>query len=512
MKFHRRDFFRLAPSAAFLLSLSPARLQARENIRLSVRGNRATDLEGQWKLSDIEGEIPKDLRGSFYKIGPGTKDLFGTKLKHYFDGDGYVSRYAFTDDGVELTTRFIQTPQRMEEQSTGKMLYDEFGTAAPKANRQGRKNQPNISLFPWKNDLLALSEGGHPAALDPETLEFRRLSNFNGTLPKNVSFSAHPKVDPRTGEAFGFGIEQGISKALKVYKLDQASGTCEELYSLGQKHVFMIHDMTLTDSHIIFLIPPVYFKITDIIFAQGSLAEAIKFDPKIGSRLVVLDRKGKEKPCEIKLPPGLVFHHGNAMVSGYELKLQTFLSQDDSIMRFISDWDGPLRNRVNFPQLHEMTFNLKSKKLLKDEVLLSEHDFPVFNPRFTGQENRYLYMTGMGPETDPFGLHRVTKFDLKTRISLTHTVPEGQLCGEPFFVERPHAQAEDDGWIAFTGHDESRDEAFLEIRDARDLSFVARAWAGIYIPLGFHGTFLAHDHFAPARGQFASKSTVISKT
>lgn len=491
MQIDRRDFLKITPAAALLFSFTPVRVIAQENTRLSVRGNRATDIEGQWKLTDIEGEIPKELRGSFYKIGPATKEIFGTKLKHYFDGDGYVSRFAISDEGVELTARFIQTPQRFEEQSSGKMLYDEFGTAAPKGNRKGRKNQPNISLFPWGEDLLALSEGGHPAALDPETLEFRTLTDFNGTLPANVSFSAHPKVDPKTGEAFGFGIEQGITKALKVYKLDNKTGKCEELYSLWQNHVFMIHDMTMTDDHLIFLIPPVYFKITNIIFAQGSLAEAVKYDPKIGTKLLVLDRKGKAKPIEIKLPPSLVFHHGNAVVQGDQLKLQTFLSKDESIMKFIADWEGQLRGAISYPEVHEMVFDLKTKKILRDEAIFSEHDFPIFNPRFTGQEHRYLYMTGMGPAADPFGLHRITKFDLKERAALTITVPEGQLCGEPFFVERPNPQAEDDGWVAFTGHDDRRDEAFLEIRNAKDLSFVARIWAGIYLPLGFHGTFLS---------------------
>ncbi len=488
--FGRRDFLKLTPAAALLLCFSPSQLIAGERTRLSVRGNRATDIEGQWKLTDIEGEIPKDLRGSFYKIGPATKEIFGTKLKHYFDGDGYVSRFAITDEGIELTARFIQTPQRMEEQSSGKMLYDEFGTAAPKRNREGRKNQPNISLFPWGEDLLALSEGGHPAALDPGTLEFRKLTDFNGTLPKNVSFSAHPKVDLKTGEAFGFGIEQGMSKALKVFKLDRETGKCHELYSLSQKHVYMIHDMTMTDDHLIFIIPPVFFKITNIILALGSLAESVKYDPKIGTTLLVLDRKGKAKPIEIKLPPSLVFHHGNAVASGDQLKLQTFLSKDESIMNFISDWEGPVRGEISYPEVHEMVFDLKTKKLLKDETIFSQHDFPVFNQRFTGQDHRYLYMTGMGPAADPFGLHRITKYDLKTRTPLTITVSQGELCGEPFFVEKPNAQFEDDGWLAFTGYDDARDEGFLEIRDAKDLSFVARVWAGIYLPLGFHGTFI----------------------
>jgi all-trans-8'-apo-beta-carotenal 15,15'-oxygenase len=32
--------------------------------------------------ADIEGEIPKDLYGTFFRNGPGLNEIYGTKLKH----------------------------------------------------------------------------------------------------------------------------------------------------------------------------------------------------------------------------------------------------------------------------------------------------------------------------------------------------------------------------------------------------------------------------------------------
>ncbi len=497
MKLQRRDFFRLSSLLPALMTIKSGKLWAKKNqeevihTRLSQRANKTIDLEGSWELSDIEGKLPDALTGSFYKIGPGTKEIFGQKLKHYFDGDGYVAKISITDGKAELVSRFIQTPQRMKEQSSGQMLFDEFGTAAPKATREGRKNQPNISIFPWGSDILALSEGGHPAVIDPLTLEFKELTNFKGSLPKNVSFSAHPKIDPKTGDAFAFGIQQGISRALKVYRMNAIDGKCEELYSLNQNHVFMIHDMAMTEDHLVFLIPPVYFKITDIIFAKGSLADALEFDPKLGSKLLVLDKKGIKKPIEMKLPSCLTFHHANAVLNGDVLTLHTFTSSDTTILDVISDWNGPVRAGMTYPDLREMKIDLKNKKLLQDKVLCTEHDFPVFNEKRTGSPYQYLYMTGMGPEHDPFALNRITKMDLLNNKVQSLGMPDQRVCGEAFFIERKNAQTEDDGWLAFMGYDGNRDESFLEIRDARTLGFEARVWTGIYLPLGFHGKFIS---------------------
>ena len=101
----------------------------------------------------------------------------------------------------QAQSRFIATPERVQETAAGKMLYNEFGTAAPSKDGPGPggKNQPSINVISWDGRLLGLSEGGHPSAVDPDTLAFQGHWDFHGTLPKDVSFTAHPKFDPVTG-------------------------------------------------------------------------------------------------------------------------------------------------------------------------------------------------------------------------------------------------------------------------------------------------------------------------
>ena len=58
-------------------------------------------------------------------------------------------------------------------------------------------NVSNTSHLMQGIRLLSLWEGGPPFSLDPATLETRAIETFGG---KVKAFSAHPKVDPRTGE------------------------------------------------------------------------------------------------------------------------------------------------------------------------------------------------------------------------------------------------------------------------------------------------------------------------
>lgn len=142
---------------------------------LSHLAFQTASAEGAWALTDVEGKIPKNLRGTLYRIAPGQKENHGIPLHHFFDGDAFVSGFTFQEGRVHLQARLVDTPQRLEERMAGRMLYPEFGTLPPPPPlgwkpEPGGKSQPSINVILWDNRLLGLSEGGHPAAIDPEDL------------------------------------------------------------------------------------------------------------------------------------------------------------------------------------------------------------------------------------------------------------------------------------------------------------------------------------------------------
>ena len=63
--------------------------------------------------------------------------------------------------------------------------------------------------------------------------------------------------------------------------------------------------------------------------------------------------------------------------------------------------------------------------------------------------------------------------------------------GEPVFVPRPGAEAEDDGVVLSVVLDVAAGRSFLLVLDAASFTEIARAEAPHHIPFGFHGQFFS---------------------
>ena len=488
---NRRQALKYTVATTAILGLDPWSIVRAENNPshlLSRNAYKNVEHEGIWDLKNIEGNLP-NLNGELLRVGPGVKISFGSEMRHFFDGDAYLNQIMFQNNKITLKAEFIKTPQRVEEQNQGKMIYDEFGTEAPK-NTYKRKNQPNINLIKWNENYYALSEGGAPSLLDRNNLSFDKFEYFDEKLKKNIGLSAHPKVDPKTGDLYTFGIEQGMSKAIVIYKIDKKTGNLVQLYRLKQKRIFMIHDMMITENNIILLVPPTYFKIMNIIFDKGSLADSIEYDPSLGILMIVLDKTGLKKPIVKKLPSGLVFHNGNAYEENGNIYFDSFIAKDHSLLSLIANWknDKKLKNSISTPELNSYEFNLSTRSLIKKRTSLSHHDFPIINEAFKTKKNRYLYAAKLGPENDLMAMSGTSKYDKENDTLLTYETNKNELFGEPIYVQGKNF-TEDDGYLLVPGFNNDRDESFLEILNANDMSFQARIWYDRYLPLGFHGNF-----------------------
>ncbi|KAF4661202.1 hypothetical protein FOL47_006784 [Perkinsus chesapeaki] len=67
------------------------------------RNAKGTQLD-MW-IEKVVGEIPKDLRGTFIRNGPGVHEVYGEELKHPIDGDGLVVALAFVNGKAHLRSR-----------------------------------------------------------------------------------------------------------------------------------------------------------------------------------------------------------------------------------------------------------------------------------------------------------------------------------------------------------------------------------------------------------------------
>jgi all-trans-8'-apo-beta-carotenal 15,15'-oxygenase len=185
-------------------------------------GFRTLTEEYDYRIDDIEGEVPPGLRGTLYRNGSGRNDLGGEWFPHWFDGDGMISAIRFDDRGIHYCNRYVATENYRDETRAGHIVNRGFGKQRQGGMLGNAFRQPanvsNTSIVMQGDRLLSLWEGGPPFAVDPVTLDTRGLETFGGTVK---AFSAHPKIDPQTGELFNFGIDYGARTTLTPYRIDK---------------------------------------------------------------------------------------------------------------------------------------------------------------------------------------------------------------------------------------------------------------------------------------------------
>ena len=208
-------------------------------------GFRTLAEEHDYRIDEIDGQVPTGLRGTLYRNGSGRNDLGGQWFPHWFDGDGMISAIRFDDRGIHYRNRYVATENYRDETRAGHIVNRGFGKMRPGGVLANALRQPanvsNTSVVVRDGRLLSLWEGGPPFALDPVTLDTRGIETFGGTVK---AFSAHPKVDPATGELFNFGIDYGASTTLTPYRLDKAGLT--RLPAVKLPYPVMNHDFVLT--------------------------------------------------------------------------------------------------------------------------------------------------------------------------------------------------------------------------------------------------------------------------
>jgi len=122
-------------------------------------------------------------------------------------------------------------------------------------------------------------------------------------------------------------------------------------------------------------------------------------------------------------------------------------------------------------------------------------EYPVFNPKFRGKRNCFLYLTEFFHNSSTFGSMAVVKFDTceRRRKAVWHT--RAQYPSEPHFVGNPKGIAEDDGVILTPIMDgaHSQHHAHFAVLSAKDLSLLATMPLGETMPHTVHGWFKFRD-------------------
>ncbi len=447
---------------------------------------------GPWRLEgdapDLEviGEIPRDLNGTFYRNGP--NPAFEPKGRyHWFDGDGMIHAIRIEDGRASYRNRWVQSTGLVEERQAGHALYPGLLSMSP-TEAPTFKVTANTNIVQHAGKLLALVESSFPTELVPCTLETVGLYDFGGKLMS--AMTAHPKMDPETGEMLFFGYSP-FPPYLTYHVADQ-SGALVRSEVIDVAWPSMMHDFAITKDYVIFMLCPVVFSFEEIA-KRGS---AFSWQPERGTRLGVMPRNGGNADVKwFDTDPCYVFHPMNAYAENGTIVLDVARYEQLLFMDQKSARDPGWRDR-NVARLHRWTIDLAKGSVRSQALDDGDGEFPRVDERRLGRRHRFGYMALTGPEGNESATPEWTsirKFDLDRGSSETRHFGPRNGVGEPLFVPRHDAADEDDGYILVLNYNQARNASAFFVLDARNLTGEPLAEIRIpnRVPYGFHGNWVA---------------------
>ncbi len=408
---------------------------------------------------------------------------------HWFDGDGMLHGVEIDQGRASYRNRYIRTVGLATEEKAGKAIYGGL-LDPPNPNDYLRgpnnlfKNAGNTALA-WHHDkLLALWEAGLPHEIKVPSLDTVGINSFGGQL--HQPFTAHPKIDPKTGEMRFFGY--GVFGSQVAYGVADNTGQIVHRALIPCHYAAMMHDFAVTENHSIFLELPCALQMV-----PGKPLFA--YEPDRGARIGILPARGK--PDEIRwvdIDPCFVFHTLNA----YEKEGQIHLLACRA--REFPPIIGPLATdprarwtdeNVGYPRLVRWKIDLKSNHASMEMIDDIACDFPRVNDNHLGQPTRFGYTMAIDFQT-------LAKFDFEKGNRVIHHHGQGRMGGEALFVPRTGSTTEDDGWLLTYVFDSATQKSELVILDAQDFDAdpIARILLPVRVPFGFHGAWIPREAYA----------------
>ncbi|KAK1552342.1 hypothetical protein Q3G72_015009 [Acer saccharum] len=470
----------------------------------------------------VTGRLPDCLNGEFVRVGPNSK-FAPVAGYHWFDGDGLLHGLRIKDGKATYVSRFVRTSRFKQEEFFGGVKFFKFGDLKGlfgllMVNMQILRERlkvldvsygigtGNTALVYHDGKLLALMESDKPYVLKVlEDGDLQTLGMLDYDKRLQHSFTAHPKIDPYTGEMFTFGYSQTTPPYL-TYRVISKDGFMHDPVPITISEPVMMHDFAITENYAVFMDLPMYFRQKEMVKETKLI---YSFDPTIKARFGVLPRYAKDE-LQIKwfeLPNCFIFHNANAWEEGDEVVLITCRIENPDLEML----NGPLKEKPEnlVIELYEMKFNMKTGLASQKKLSAPSVDFPRVHECYTGRKQRYVFGSILENIVKVTG---IIKFDLqaepeagKTKLEVGGNVKgifdlgRGRFGSEAVFVPRESSAAaaaeEDDGYLIFFVHDENTGKSSVNVIDAKTMSAdpVAVVELPHRVPYGFHGFFVTEE-------------------
>jgi carotenoid cleavage dioxygenase-like enzyme len=441
----------------------------------------------------VSGELPRELNGTLYRNGPNPQ--FDAPGAHWFVGDGMLHAFHLENGRASYRNRWVRTAKWQAEHDAGRALFGGFGRklAGTPASATADSGVANTNIIFHGGRLLALEEAHLPIEIEQGTLLTRSTCNYDGGIAG--PFTAHPKIDPITGEMvfFGYSAAGPFTPTLSFGSVS-ASGAVTRFDRFEAPYASMVHDFIVTENHLLFPVLPLTGSMARAMAGQPAYA----WEPDKGAYVGVVKRKESAKGSaqDIVWFRGencYVFHVMNAWEENNRIVADVMQFEEAPL--FPHPDGSPTDPAKARARLCRWSFDLSGNTDRFTQTYLDDltGEFPRIDDRRAGMTSRHGWYACTNSEMSMFGaLAGIVHVDGKGSRLGRYLLPPGDSISEPVFVERGKDAAEGDGFLLAVVWRARENRSDLAVFNATDVEAgpVALVHLGHRVPDGFHGNWV----------------------
>eukprot|EP00795_Rhopilema_esculentum_P009144 gene9144-16807_t len=482
--------------------------------------------------ADIHGTVPEWISGDFFRAGPGKYKWGSSSYNHWFEGDAILNRFHISNGGVEFSSKFLRSASYVESQKKNAITISDFATNAPPDPCQNifqrfmsyffspieSRDNCNVNVVKAKERFYATGDITTLWEIDANTLDCRASVDISRRLPGVRSWTSHPHF-AQNGDYYNCSAsyDNNVYEFVRIPAAGNFNGDAldgiEVVASLPFSHrPSYFHCFGMSERHFLFiegsLFVTNYFNSERLNKIATHLLnkthrDLLKFDPRVNSRLHLIERKSGKVIASYEVDPFFSFHQVNFYETEDEVVFDITVYPDDSVIDnlYLSNiksgktkdaFPGQLR-RYRLPLKGVSVENPLRMHLPRDsmgldyELIHPNYEMPKINyEHYNGKKYRYTY--GVGNSSIRKGLTTLLKIDVDTKQAYEWQ-EDNCYPSEPVFIPSPDSKGEDDGVVISAVLGLFHKSSFLLILDGETMNEIARAYVPAkLIPL-FHTDF-----------------------
>ena len=473
--------------------------------------NRPLGIEWTARNLEVQGKIPTEIHGAFFRAVPDPAFAPRFPDDSILSGDGMISRFLFENGAVDHEIRYLRTPRFEAERKARRALFGRYRNPFTDLPEVAGVDRAVANTTPvWHGGRLFMTkEDARAYEVDPHTLQTLGAWDYHGAL-RSPTMTAHPRIDPVTGEMFMFGYEAGglCTNDVAYYVADRDGKLVSEQW-FKAPYCSLMHDFAITENWVIF---PVYPTTTDLARLKAGGVHWTH-DPNRESWVGIMPRYGKvEEMRWFKGPRGVfAFHLVNAFEDGGKVHVDICLSNTNPFP-FIREPAGiHIDPRDIKIATTRWSFDLrKPGDGFEAADVAPPGDLPRVRDVDQGRPYEHFWMPSMNPDAGPPVIGGPTGASFNCLLRLQPAVGRvdrvefgpNTAVSEPIHV--PSKSAGHDGWLVIeVDHelDPQHHRSELLVLDAGNITAPPLARISVPVPLHpqIHGCWVSAAQLATAR-------------